>query len=63
MKLHTERRRCYTGRLARPRRPWSHAAQHLTDPVAYRNCLGPMIFQDNTFGWGLLNLLQAVQSQ
>ncbi|MGA2904018.1 MAG: S8 family serine peptidase [Candidatus Korobacteraceae bacterium] len=40
-----------------------HAAQHLTDPVASGNCRGPMVFQDNTFGWGLLNLLQAVQSQ
>jgi len=40
-----------------------HAAQHLTDAQATGNCRGPMIFQDNTFGWGLLNLLQAVQSQ
>ena len=38
------------------------AAQRLRDPVAVGYCAGPSIFQDNTFGWGLLNLLQAVQS-
>jgi serine protease AprX len=40
-----------------------HAATHLTDLQAAGNCRGPSIFQDNTFGWGLLNLLKAVQTQ
>jgi hypothetical protein len=35
------------------------AATHLTDNQAVGNCRGPFIFQDNTFGWGLLNLLKA----
>jgi subtilisin family serine protease len=39
-----------------------HAAQRLTSARATGNCRGPSVFQDNTFGWGLLNLLQAVQS-
>jgi len=39
-----------------------HAAQHLVDLQASGNCRGPSIFQDNTFGYGLLNLLQAVQA-
>jgi hypothetical protein len=39
-----------------------HSTQHLTDLQASGNCRGPSIFQDNTFGYGLLNLLQAVQS-
>ena len=38
-----------------------HAATHLTDSQAVGNCRGPLIFQDNTFGWGLLNLLKATQ--
>jgi serine protease AprX len=38
-----------------------HAATHLTDNQAVGNCRGPLLFQDNTFGWGLLNLLKAVQ--
>ncbi len=37
------------------------AATHLIDVQAVGNCRGPMPFQDNTFGWGLLNLLKAVQ--
>ena len=36
-----------------------HAATHLIDVQAAGNCRGPMPFQDNTFGWGLLNLLKA----
>jgi serine protease AprX len=40
-----------------------HAAQRLRDSVAVGYCAGPTLFQDNTFGYGLLNLLQAVQSQ
>ena len=35
------------------------AATHLIDLQAVGNCRGPMAFQDNTFGWGLLNLLKA----
>ena len=38
-----------------------HAATHLTDAQAVGNCRGPLAFQDNTFGWGLINLLKAVQ--
>ncbi len=37
------------------------AAMHLTDNQAVGNCRGPLILQDNTFGWGLLNLLKAVE--
>ena len=37
------------------------AATHLTDVQAVGNCRGPSPFQDNTFGWGLINLLKAVQ--
>ena len=36
-----------------------HAATHLIDVQAVGNCRGPSPFQDNTFGWGLLNLLKA----
>ncbi len=39
------------------------AAQHLTLSSASGYCRGPSFRQDNTFGYGLLNLLQAVQSQ
>ena len=39
-----------------------HSAQHLTDNQATGYCRGPNPFVDNTFGYGLLNLLQAVQS-
>ena len=35
------------------------AATHLTTSTAVGNCRGPFVFQDNTFGWGLLNLLKA----
>jgi serine protease AprX len=35
------------------------AATHLIDVQAAGNCRGAMAFQDNTFGWGLLNLLKA----
>ena len=37
--------------------------QHLRPSSAYGYCRGPSALQDNTFGFGLLNLLQAVQSQ
>jgi serine protease AprX len=40
-----------------------HSAQHLISRQASGYCKGPGVFQDNTFGWGLLNLLQAVQAQ
>jgi len=39
-----------------------HPAQHLTGLQATGKDRGPNPFQDNTFGYGLLNLLQAVQS-
>ena len=39
------------------------AATHLIDLQAVGNCRGPSPFQDNTFGWGLLNLLKAVTGQ
>jgi hypothetical protein len=38
-----------------------HSAIHLTDFQAVGNCRGPSIFQDDTFGYGLLNLLKATQ--
>lgn len=37
------------------------SATHLTDAQSVGNCRGPLPFQDNTFGWGLINLLKAVQ--
>jgi subtilisin family serine protease len=39
-----------------------HSAQHLTSSQAVGVCRGPSFQQDNTFGFGLLNLLQAVQA-
>jgi subtilisin family serine protease len=39
-----------------------HSAQHLTSLQATGVCKGPSFLQDNTFGYGLLNLLQAVQA-
>ena len=39
-----------------------HAAMHLVSRQATGVCRGPTSFQDNTSGWGLLNLLTAVQS-
>ena len=36
-------------------------AQHLTDVQASGYCRGPSFLKDNTFGYGLLNLLRAVQ--
>jgi len=36
-----------------------HAATHLAPVTAVGYCRGPLILQDNTFGWGLLNLLKA----
>ena len=39
-----------------------HTAQHLTAAQAVGVCRGPSFLQDNTFGYGLLNLLQAVQA-
>jgi len=38
-----------------------HAATHLIDIQAVGYCRSPLVLQDNTFGWGLLNLLKAVQ--
>ncbi len=42
---------------------FEHNAQHLTNFQAVGNCRGPGVRQDNTFGWGLLNILSAVQAQ
>jgi subtilisin family serine protease len=42
---------------------FEHAATHLTSTSATGYCRGPNLFKDNTFGWGLLNLLGAVQAQ
>lgn len=42
---------------------FERAAQHLTNFSTQGNCRGPSTLQDNTFGYGLLNLLQAVQAQ
>jgi subtilisin family serine protease len=42
---------------------FEHNAQHLVTHQAVGYCRGPGVFQDNTFGWGLLNILQAVQAQ
>ncbi len=39
-----------------------HSTQHLTSLQAVGVCRGPSFLQDNTFGYGLLNLLQAVQA-
>ncbi len=39
-----------------------HTSQRLHPNVAVGYCAGPTALQNNTFGWGLLNLLQAVQS-
>ncbi|HUI82590.1 MAG TPA: S8 family serine peptidase [Candidatus Binatia bacterium] len=39
-----------------------HTAQHLVSLQAFGFCLGPSFLQDNTFGYGLINLLQAVQA-
>ncbi len=40
-----------------------HSATHLISAQAVGYCRGPLIFQDNTFGWGLINLLKAVTGQ
>ena len=40
---------------------YQHTAQHLTDSQAAGFCRGPSFLQDNTFGYGLINLLRAVQ--
>jgi len=39
-----------------------HTAQHLTAAQAVGVCRGPSFLHDNTFGYVLLNLLQAVQA-
>jgi subtilisin family serine protease len=40
-----------------------HNTVHLTTRQAVGMCRGPSFQKDNTFGYGLLNLLQAVQAQ
>ena len=48
------------GNIGQTESNMEHAATHLTDLRLSGNCRGPFPFQDNTFGWGLLNLLKAV---
>jgi serine protease AprX len=50
------------GNVSQTESNMEHAATHLIDLQATGNCRGPSLFQDNTFGWGLLNLLKAVQA-
>jgi serine protease AprX len=49
------------GNISKTEANMEHGATHLNDIVSVGNCRGPGPFQDNTFGWGLLNLLKAVQ--
>ena len=51
------------GNISQTESTMEHTTQHLTALQALGMCRGPSIQQDNTFGFGLLNLLQAVQSQ
>jgi len=51
------------GNISQSESVFEHAAQHLVDLQAVGNCRGPSFQQDNTFGYGLLNLLKAVQAQ
>ena len=50
------------GNIAQSESVVEHSAQHLTTSQAVGDCRGPSFLQDNTFGYGLLNLLQAVQA-
>ena len=49
------------GNITKTEANMEHAATHLVDNQAVGNCRGPLVLQDNTFGYGLLNLLKAVQ--
>ena len=51
------------GNITRSESTMEHSAQHLVSRQASGVCRGPSLLQDNTFGYGLLNLLQAVQAQ
>ena len=51
------------GKIDQTQNNIQHAATHLIDVQAVGNCRGPSPFQDNTFGWGLINLLMAVTGQ
>ncbi|MGC2110804.1 MAG: S8 family serine peptidase [Candidatus Korobacteraceae bacterium] len=51
------------GNIDASQQAFQSAAQHLTTSQATGFCRGPSFRKDNTFGYGLLNLLQAVQSQ
>jgi serine protease AprX len=51
------------GNIAQSESVLEHSTQHLTTRQAVGMCRGPSLMQDNTFGYGLLNLLQAVQAQ
>ena len=50
------------GNIAQTESNMEHSTQHLTALQAVGTCRGPSFLQDNTFGYGLLNLLQAVQA-
>jgi serine protease AprX len=50
------------GNITQTESAMEHSAQHLIVAQATGYCRGPSFLQDNTFGFGLLNLLQAVQS-
>ncbi len=47
------------GNVSQTEANMEHAATHLTTVTAVGYCRSPLILQDNTFGWGLLNLLKA----
>ncbi len=51
------------GNITRSESVMEHSAVRLISRQASGVCRGPSLLQDNTFGYGLLNLLQAVQAQ
>jgi serine protease AprX len=51
------------GNITRSESIMEHTAQRLISRQASGNCRGASLLQDNTFGYGLINLLQAVQAQ
>lgn len=51
------------GNITRSESIMEHSAVRLVSRQATGVCRGPSLQQDNTFGYGLLNLLQAVQAQ
>jgi len=49
------------GNVSQTEANMERAATHLIDVQAVGYCRSPLVLQDNTFGWGLLNLLKASQ--